>query len=432
MLLLVNLLLWIKLKTFSQNSSIFKWDSFSDQPYQIRDRKEKKKLKQKNIWNIFATTSLSLLLFPIFLFRLLFPIRKSDIDISEFFGVGINFDKGLEQIELLKELNLKNINIRFPLSDMDRIDEYIEFVKKFKNYNILLTVLQNRENIENSGLFKKNIQDVFTKFSEIRILEFQIGNATNRSKWGFFSITEYLKFYKTAFDIRNRYFPKLKLVGSGVIDFEYYNTIHTLFNFQKINYDVTSSLLYVDRRGAPENRQSIIFNLEKKIELLWGLVKISKKTENRIYITETNYPIRDTAPYTPTSQFETVSLDDYKKFMVRYFLISLSTQMVERVYWHQLVSAGYGLIDNREKKFKKYPAFHTFKVMLNILDGRKYLSHNFSKNLHIVRFRDLEIYWTLSDEVQIQFQENKKVLDIDGNIENRRDVVISTSPIYIL
>lgn len=411
--------------------SIFKWDYFSDQPYQISDKDEKKRFKKQNRWKILKTIFLSIFIFPIAIFRLIFPTTKQKIDISDFFGIGINLDKGLNQIVLLQELDLKNINIRFPLSDMDKISEYINFVTKFKDYKILLTVIQNRENIENLELFSKNIQLIFREFSKIGVVEFQIGNAINRSKWGFFSVTEYLDFYKIAFKVKEDSYPNIKLVGSAVIDFEYYNSIHTLYNFQEIKYDSISSLLYVDRRGAPENRQSVIFNLDKKIELLWNLVRFSNKSANSIYITETNYPIKNRKPYTPTSEFETVSLQDYKMFMVRYFLIAISSQRVERVYWHQLISAGYGLVDNQNNHLKKYPAFNSLKILLQVLQNQTYISHNFYQGLYSVEFSDLEIYWTISDEVQMHFLSNKKIIDINGNIKYLKKIKITQSPIYL-
>ena len=408
-----------------------KWDYFSDQPYQIQDRQFKKKMKQKNRFQILTTILLSIILLPLFAIRLIFPTKKKSIKLSDFFGIGINLDKGKEQLEILKELKLTNINIRFPVSEIDNIDKYIDFVSGFKEYKILITVLQNRENIENLELFQKNIYLIFEKFSEIGIVEFQIGNAINRSKWGFFSISEYLKFYQIAFQVRNQYFPNIKLIGSSVIDFEFYNTIHTLFNFKKIYFDSVSSLLYVDRRGQPENTQSIFFNLENKIKLLFQIVETSSKTSNSIYITETNYPISDTEPYTPTSQFETVSLTEYSNFMVRYFLISIATQKVEKVFWHQLISAGYGLIDNRGKSLKKYPAFQSLKILLETLENQKYISHKFQSNLHFIEFSNCYIYWTIADEVLMKFPQ-KRVINIFGEELLNQEIAISQTPILII
>ena len=411
-------------------NGIFHWDIFSDQPHQIKNKKRKKELKKKNRFQILTTIFLSILLFPFFIIRIIFPTKKKSIKLSNFFGIGINLDKGKEQLKILKELKLKNINIRFPISDIAIIEQYIDFISEFKDYRVLLTILQNRENIEDLEFFKINIYKTFDKFSQIGISEFQIGNAINRSKWGFFSISEYLQFYKVAFQVRSQNFPNIKLIGSSVIDFEFYNTIHTLFNFQDIYFDSVASLLYVDRRGQPENSQSFIFNLEKKIKLLFQIVQTSLKTSNSIYITETNYPIKNTEPYTPTSQFETVSLENYSNFMIRYLLIAIATQKIEKVFWHQLISAGYGLIDNREESLKKYPAFYSLKFLLETLENQEYISHKFESNLHFIEFSNCKIYWTISDEVKLSFPKHK-IVDIYNKSISNKNLSISQIPIVI-
>jgi hypothetical protein len=408
----------------------FHWDSFSDQPYQIKDREAKKQFKQITRFDRVKTVLISLLMFPISLFRMIFPFKNREIDLEEFFGVGINLDKGEEQFELLQELQIKSINVRFPIWEMDNIDKYIEFLDKLQDYQALLTILQDRENIEDNRLFKNNIETIFQKFSEVGVTEFQIGNAINRSKWGFFSINEYLRFYQVAYKVRNKLFPDLKLVGSGVIDFEYYNTIHTLYNFYNIKYDAISSLLYVDRRGEPEGKQTIIFNLQKKIELLWSILSLSPKSQKKIYITETNYPIKNSEPYTPTSQYETVSPEGYRIYMVRYFLIAIATGLVERVYWHQLISAGYGLIDNRDGE--RYPAFNSFKNMLRCLSQERYISHKFEANLHYVEFQNIEVYWCIEEKVELQFQSSKEYIDIDGTRLLKSNVEVGKEPIYLM
>jgi hypothetical protein len=90
------------------------------------------------------------------------------------------------------------------------------------------------------------------------------------------------------------------------------------------------------------------FSLIGKIKLLNALLSLSPKTANELIITETNWPIKNTAPYAPTSEHECVSEEDYAAFMVRYHLLAFASQRVSSVYWHQLIAPGYGLIDNRE------------------------------------------------------------------------------------
>jgi len=38
---------------------------------------------------------------------------------------------------------------------------------------------------------------------------------------------------------------------------------------------------------------------------------------------------------------------------------------VSKLYWHQLVAPGYGLVDNRDKAIRKTPAFYKFKQLIN-------------------------------------------------------------------
>ena len=251
-----------------------------------------------------------------------------------------------------------------PLWEMDRVDEYVEFVKSFgEEREILLNVLQDREHIEDRVLLQKDMEILFKKFSPY-VSEYQIGNAINRTKWGFFSMGEYLKWYEEIQNIRDAKFPHLKLIGSSVIDFEYHYTIRTLFNFSPIHYDIFSSLLYVDRRGDPSSTQMGIFNTKNKINMLYALVKLSSKTANDIYITEVNWPLSGTAPYAPTSELECVSEDTYTEYMLSYYDTALKSKKIQRVYWHQLIAPGYGLVDNRNGQIRKTKAFYAYKNMI--------------------------------------------------------------------
>ena len=61
---------------------------------------------------------------------------------------------------------------------------------------------------------------------------------------------------------------------------------------------------------------------------------------------------------------ECVSCDDYTKYMLDYFKIAQDSKKKKRVYWHQLIASGYGLVDNRDGKILKYPQFYVFKELL--------------------------------------------------------------------
>ena len=343
----------------------FVWDKYSDQPYPIKDKVYKKSMRKKNIFDYVSLILINIIFFPLSIMLMPFFKSKDKINNDKFYALGLDLHKGIIQKELIDELAVKCVLIRFPLWEINKIDEYLKFVKLFTSDNIevILNIMQDREHIDNKTLLNININKVFQTFSPY-IEEYQIGTTINRTKWGFFSMKEYMIWYKSIQEIRDSSYKDLKLIGSSVIDFEFHYTIRTLFNFFSIKYDKLSSLLYVDRRGSPYNTQMGIFNTKNKIDMLYSLVRLSPKVNNEIYITEVNWPLSNTAPFAPTSEVECVSEEVYAEYMIEYFDIAKQTKKIQRVYWHQLVAPGYGLVDNRDGKIRKTKAFYAFKEMI--------------------------------------------------------------------
>ncbi len=355
----------------------FPWDSHSDQPYVLK-KETKKALRKGHGGDYLKLIATNLIYFPYLFLKFLSKrsesedsapkkarLKPSVPSIPIFYGLCVNLDKGEAQYELIEELGVKSLQIRVFLNDIENIDAYVKFAKGFgENKEILITIIQDRKHIENHKLLAKDVATIFQKFKGVAN-EFMIGNAINRIKWGFVSMEGYLAFYKVVQSVRDKNFKDIKLIGSSVIDFEYHFSIRTLFNGYKVHYDKFSSLLYVDRRGSPYSTQMGMFNFKNKIEFLNTIVESSKKSENSIYITEANWPLSDTAPYAPTSEKECVSEALYTQYMLEYFDIALKTNKIEKIFWHQLIAPGYGLVDNRDDKIRKTKAFYAFKEMLN-------------------------------------------------------------------
>jgi hypothetical protein len=342
----------------------YPWDP-SDQPT-ILKRSDKKMLRKGQGFNFFVLFLTNIIWFPVlFILYQLKSKKNTQQKIKHrFFGLCVNLDKGNEQQTLVEELGVKSLQVRFFLSDMKNIDSYVKFVQSFGNdKEILICVIQSREHIINQELLINDMKIVFEKFRSVA-KEFIIGHTINRIKWGFVSIDEYLQFYKTVQTIRDEHFCDLKLIGSNVIDFEYHFTIRSLFNDYDIKYDKLGSLLYVDRRGSPYNTQYKIFDFKEKIEFLDTIVKSSTKSENSIYITEANWPLSNTAPFAPTSEKECVSEEEYTQYMLEYYDIAKKSGKIEKVYWHQLIAPGYGLVDNRGDKLRKMPQYYAYKKMI--------------------------------------------------------------------
>ena len=349
-------------------NNIFPWDTHSDQPY-ILKRETKKALRKGHTFDYLKLIGTNLIYFPYLFLKFYFKSNKTfdkigPTESKEFYGLCVNLDKGVEQFKLVEELGVKSLQIRVFLNEIKNIDAYVKFAKGFgEEKEILITIIQDREHIENHELLAKDVTTIFKKFEGVAH-EFQIGNAINRIKWSFVSMEEYLAFYETIQKVRDEQFSNIKLVGSSVIDFEYHFTIRTLFNGYKIHYDKFSSLLYVDRRGSPHSTQMSIFDFKNKINFLNTIVKSSSKSENSIYITEANWPLSGTAPYAPTSEKECVSEELYNQYMLEYIDIAINSKKIEKLFWHQLIAPGYGLVDNRDGTIRKTKAFYSFKRLL--------------------------------------------------------------------
>lgn len=412
-----------------------KWDYHSDQPHVIRDRALKKRIYKQVRWDSFKLILTNIIFYPIsVLFYLLVPSKKRQVKTEGFFGMSINLDKNPEQTKgLIDDLGVNNLLIRVPLSDIDNLQSYLDFASEYKDKNLLINILQDRRHIEDLALSKDSLSKIFEAFLPLTN-RFQVGNAINRKKWAIFSMDEFLSFYKVAYDLKKKQYPSLVLLGASVIDFEYYFTLRTLFNFKKVRYDECSTLLYVDRRGAPENMQMGL-DLRKKLALLQSMLRLSPKSGSDIVVTETNWPITQTAPYAPTSEDDCVTLDEHADYLVRYYMLALATGVVKNVYWHQLIAPGYGLIDNRGNELIKYPAYQAFRAMLFLLQGAKFIRLEEESGLYKVVFKKdsnvIKVVWSL-EKIQIKAKV-ETLLNRDGEkVNSLENIEASGSPIYLI
>ncbi len=397
-------------------------------------------MKRQHVKAHFLTFLTSCIIFPIALLAWLLNRKKVRACSKSFFSLCVNLDKGEAQYELVEELGCNSIQVRFFLADMHRLEEYCQFLKGFKGKEVLLVVVQSREHIEDSERLRVDIQRVFEAFFPF-VQKFQIGTTINRSKWGFFSVDEYLRFFKVAQSVRDHHFSGLSLLGPSVIDFEYPYVLRALFNLFPVRFDMVAALLYVDRRGAPENTQLYLFDTYNKIGFLHSIIRLSPKSSDRLLLTETNWPLENTAPWAPTSETECVSEFEYANYMLRYYLQAIASCRVEAVYWHQLIANGYGLVDSREG-LRKREAFYVYRTMLELLgdvEVQAYLEHGNVYHLDCQNSKNIVVLWCNGKEESLQtyaerYQlslDNRKIIDKTGH-EIGNKIMISDSPIYLV
>jgi hypothetical protein len=409
----------------------FEWDDYSDQPAQLKDKTYKKTMRKRQLISLLKTTLTALIVLPISLVLMPF-VKRKEIVSKDFFCMGIDFQREpKETLQLINDLGVQRVLLRFKLWEMQSLDMLKEYLLLLKSKKVTLKILQDRENIEDLALLKNNLNNIFSELNGLVDI-YEIGSTTNRAKWGFFSVDEYNKFYQVAFELKKSNFPDIQLIGSGVIDFEYHFTAHTLFNFFKYKYNGISSLLYVDRRGAPENTQ-LGFTLSDKIAWLNTLVWLSPKVQQKLHITETNWPITDTAPYAPTSEHECVSEKAYANFMLRYHLLTFASQQVDSLSWHQLIAPGYGLIDNREGLVKR-EAFNTYKYMYETLNSAQFLRLDIKRDYYILQFMIndnlLQIHWSLV-ETTLENEDFFIAYSKNGEKIEEKILIIGESPLYL-
>lgn len=410
----------------------FAWDSHSDQPYQLKDREYKKSMRKKELFSLLKTFLAGIVFLPPAVLAM--PLlRKRPVRSESLPGLVVDPLREPEAtLEAIASLRIRRLLVRIKLWELQQLEEITAFLDRLKEQEIFFVLMQDREHIEDETLRRRSLERCFTTLSPYGS-RFQVATTINRVKWGFFSVDEYLRFFKTAQQLKAEAFPQLQLIGPSVIDFEYHYTAHALFNCSGIRFDAVSSLLYVDRRGAPENLQSGC-DLPCKINLLSALTMLSPRARAPLYITEANWPLSGTAPYAPTSEKECVDEDTYASYMVRYYLLALASQQIETVFWHQLVAPGYGLVDHRDG-FRKRPAFFALATLTKLLENSRYIA----LQQHRERFEmflqkpdgTVRIFWANGTSYSRQFTRETEFIDRDGNPFRTDRLTVTDAPVYL-
>jgi hypothetical protein len=221
-----------------------------------------------------------------------------------------------------------------------------------RGHEVSLGIVQSRKSVLEPTEWAAYLEEVFAALHD-RVRFVEIGHAINRVKWGVWTLAEAVRLYETVGALRARY-PSVKVLGPAVNDFEFHYFPLLLSRLQGV-FDGLSSHLYVDRRGEPENKQGPFSLLEK---CAVGKAIASGFDVPGFYVTEANWPLTKSAEFSPVQghlcyhgQAESrLAVDEktYAAYMVRYLLIALCSGFCERVWWWNLASRGFGLVDDRD------------------------------------------------------------------------------------
>jgi hypothetical protein len=234
-------------------------------------------------------------------------------------------------------------------------------------------MVQDRQAVLNPGQWSTFMVKVLEKIaSDVDLVE--IGHAVNRVKWGIWGMDDYRRLLGAAVAAASR-FPHVRFSGPAAIDFEFPFVVAALRQVPSgLRFGALSHHLYVDRRGAPENRQGRFATLEK-LAMARAVASRSPACDDALIVSEVNWPLLGTGVYSPVgSPYESpgprsndpsVSEDAYADYMVRYLLIALCSGMAERVYWWRLVARGFGLVDDSdEHNWRERPAYRMLQTLV--------------------------------------------------------------------
>jgi hypothetical protein len=342
------------------------WDPYSCQPYKMADA-EKPRSGMGNLIEYSKITASALVGLPAIIYQYL-ALKKSpsQVPMKDFAGLSINADKPhrTATLEMVEELGVQELLLRVPSWEAADIEDYANYIERFKQQNVLVNILQSRDSVKDIDQWRNQVRTIIDGLQDVT-QTFWIGNAINRTKWGCAHSGQYLELQEAVESLRED-FPKMKLLGSSIIDFEPLLSWRTLWNCRKFHLDGTAALLYVNRRHSPYGKQYKIFDLENKLRLAKAMTKLSNRSDDKLWITETNWPLLETQPYTPNSGHPSRTCDEptQAEYLKLYYQIARQTGWVEKVYWWQLINPGYGLVDSRNG-LRKMPSYFAFKELLS-------------------------------------------------------------------
>jgi tRNA A-37 threonylcarbamoyl transferase component Bud32 len=355
------------------------WDALSDQPHLHAGRTAKLKARLADAGVHGREAALLLRRLPGVMRRYRALRRESHGEATRFGEVGVGIQGGSAPAEALVEeitaLGVRRVLLRLqPWEGALARDAELARELHRRGLDVMLAVAQNRDLVRDLERWRAALTEIGERFDGL-VRHVQIGHAINRSKWGVWSQREYAELVGIAHQVLDGRrpaaaggAPRFSIVGPAVIDFELYATCIALdWPDNPVRFDAVTSLLYVDRRGAPENRQ-IGLDAVDKATLLRAVIQTSRHGDRESWITEVNWPLQE-GPHSPAGRHVAVSEDTQADFLARYYLMLLGSGMVERVYWWQLVARGYGLADRGEDGVRRRPSWRALAFLGRLIDG---------------------------------------------------------------
>jgi hypothetical protein len=397
----------------------FAWNEFADQPHNVGPRRER---MRDHLWHSgsylsMIASDLAVAAPALKRYRAYMKImHRRPVDIGAPFALACSLVPGREDdiIGALKSAGIRQTLIRVPSWERDRLDRHAAFAALLRRegLDVVAALLQRRDDVLDPGGWRGFLADAFSALGPCAS-HFEVGHAWNRTKWGVWDWREYVALAEPALELAPAH--GTRLVGPAVIDFEFHLYPPTL---RRLAFDKVSSLLYVDRSGAPESAQ-FGWTMAKKLALWRAVVDRSLREPRDCWITEFNWPLEGTGRYSPAPGKPSVTEEAQANYLVRYFVIGAASGLVERMYWWQLAAPGYGLIDNRESDWRRRPGYFALQTLVRHVEGSRFEGKETGVPAEIYNFRkgseEFAVCWTVRGEVDHVFPKAPRlVVDLEG------------------
>lgn len=296
---------------------------------------------------------------------------------------------------------------------------------------------QDRALVRDPGRWRAAVEELAERFLPYG-RTFVVGQAPNRSKWGVWQPREYRTLARVAADVLRAH-GDVRLLGPGVIDFEPLATLGLLHYPGMPTFDALASLLYVDRRGAPEETQ-MGYDAAGKAALLAAAAD-GATAGGRSWVTEFNWPLRE-GPHAPAGKMVAVDEETQADYLVRCYLAFLAAGDTERAYWWQMVARGYGLVCPEEGgRLRRRASWEALRVLRQMTRGAacvgRVVGEGVAQGVRGLRFAaaggEVVVAWSVEGEAELAVAGTvEEVVDRAGRrLARRQRVKLNGSPVWL-
>ena len=401
------------------------WDHLSDQPHQHAGRFDKMAVRCADLGVHVTAARLVVASVPKVWSTYRSLLRQLYTEPILFGGLGVCVSPWAappeRQLAALEELGLRHVLLRLhPWEEDHDAAEHLAAGLAERGYELVFSLPQQRELVKDPERWRRSVETLSARFLPYG-RRFVVGQAINRSKWGVWTPAEFDRLARVACEELRRH-DGVEVAGPGVIDFEPHQLAALLdWPGDGVRFDAVASLLYVDRRGAPEKRQ-LGFDTVRKAALFHALALAGRRSAGRSWITEVNWPLLE-GPHAPAGRHVAVDEETAASFTVRYYLLTLATGLVERVYFWQLTARGYGLmVEEDGGGLRQRPAFRALAELGRRVGGATFLGPEESpEGARLYAFRradgsEIVVGWAVDGRLEAELtRAPRRVAERDGD-----------------